>query len=246
MTEADPELEREVRKALDQGSVRVQPLELPDGRRFWLKQVERLAGRMRLQKGDPARSLETEREGIRALQARGLPVAGLALEGPDWIVLPDAGPVLPQVIRDPLRDGPAKHEAMRAAGAALAQVHRAGLVHGRPAVRDICWDGVAARFIDLERFHRAKIGGFRQAVDLMIMAQSAFARWPEDPEWIETSFEAYRAAGPEGAMRRVRLLAILLVPLGWLARLVRLIRPKSNELRALTLVLPWLRKQGAA
>lgn len=241
---ADSGLERAVQAALEETPVRVRPLDLPDGRRFWLKRVEHLAGRMRLQKGDPARSFEAEREGIRALQAQGLPVAGLELEGPGWIVLPDAGPVLPQVVADAGRDEAAKLRAMTAAGAALAMLHRAGMVHGRPAVRDICWDGAQVRFIDLERFRRARPGGFRQAVDLMVLAQSAFALWPGDPRWLEAAFAGYRAGGPQGALVRAVRLARLLAPLGWLARAVLPLRPRSRELRALGLVLPWVRRQG--
>lgn len=241
---ADPELERAVQAALEEPPVRVRPLALPDGRRFWLKRVERLAGRMRLQKGDPARSFEAEREGIRALQAQGLPVAGLTMEGPGWIVLPDAGPVLPKVVEDADRDEAGKLRAMAAAGRALALLHWAGMVHGRPAVRDICWDGAQARFIDLERFRRARQGGFRQAVDLMVLAQSAFVRWPGDARWLEAAFAGYRAEGPPGALVRTVRLARLLTPLGWLVRAVLPLRPRSKELRALGLVLPWLRRQG--
>ncbi len=221
----------------------MQPLDLPDGRRFWLKQVERLTGRMRLQKGDPARSFAAEREGIRALQHLGLPVAGLSMEGPGWFVLPDAGPVLPQVVADPALGDAGKLAAMTAAGRALAAVHGAALVHGRPAVRDICWDGTQIRFIDLERFHEARIGGWRQAMDLTVLAQSAFTRWPDDLRWVEAAFAGYREAGPTPALRRAGWIALLLTPLGWLGWLVLALRPRSKELRALVLVLPWLRRQ---
>lgn len=241
---ADPDLERAVQEALDQPPARVRPLLLADGRRFWLKRVERLAGRMRLQKGDPARSFAAEREGIRALQAQDLPVAGVEMEGPGWIVLPDAGPVLPQVVADAGRDEAEKLRAMASAGQALARLHLAGMVHGRPAVRDICWDGAQVRFIDLERFRRARRGGFRQAMDLMVLAQSAFVLWPGDTRWLEAAFAGYRATGPRGALFRAVRLARLLAPLGWLARAGLALRPQSRELRALTLVLPWLRRQG--
>ncbi len=240
----DPDLDRALRAALAEPETRVRPVDLPDGRRFWLKRVERLAGRMRLQKGDPARSFAAEREGMRDLQAQGLPVAGLAAEGPGWILLPDAGPVLPQVVADAGGDAAGKLRAMAAAGQALAELHWAGMAHGRPAVRDICWDGCAARFIDLERLRRARRGGWWQAVDLLVLAQSAFTRWPEDDRWLAASFAAYRGAGPEGAVRRAVWLARGLAPLGWLAKAVLWLRPRSKELRALGLVLPWLRRQG--
>ena len=91
----DPELERRLKAALDEPVQRVRPLDLFDGRRFWLKRVERLSGRLRLQKGDPAKAFAAERKGLRALAAAGLPGAGVVAEGPDWGVMPDAGPILP-------------------------------------------------------------------------------------------------------------------------------------------------------
>jgi hypothetical protein len=239
---ADPELQGAVDAALDEPAVRVRPLVLADGRKFWLKRVEQLAGRMRLQKGDPARSFNAEREAMRELQGQGMPVAGLALEGPGWIVLPDAGPTLPQIIDHSDAPEAEKLRVMTEAGRALARLHLAGLVHGRPAVRDICWDGVEIRFIDLELCRRAGQGGVRQAIDLLVLAQSAFARWPNEPRWIKAAFAGYRGAGPLGALRWARRLALLLAPLGWLAGALLPLRSKSRELRALSLVLPWLRK----
>ena len=98
---SDPDLETALRAALEEPPQRVRALVLPDGRRFWLKRVERLAGRLRLQKGDPARAFAAEREGLRELATVGLPVAGVAAEGPDWVLMPDAGPILPEVVGDP-------------------------------------------------------------------------------------------------------------------------------------------------
>ena len=238
---ADPDLERAVQAALDESEKRVRSLVLADGRKFWLKRVERLSGRMRLQKGDPARSFEAEREAMRKLHALGMPVAGLALEGPDWFVLPDAGPTLPFAIDHSNAPDADKLRAMNLAGHALARLHLAGMVHGRPAVRDICWDGQNIRFIDLERFRAAQVGGVRQAVDLLVLAQSAFARWPDDTRWLEAAFAGYRREGPQGTLTQARWLAWGLAPLGWLATAVLILRPKSREVRALARVVPWLR-----
>lgn len=243
MPGSDP-FDESLRRTLDEPFARVRPLVLPDGRRFWLKRVERLSARMRLQKGDPARAFAAERAGLRLLAEKGVPVPAVVAEGQDYLVMPDAGPTLVRVVADAsLTDG-ARLAAFAAAGRALALLHWAGMVHGRPAVRDICWDGCAARFIDLERLRRARRGGWWQAVDLLVLAQSAFTRWPEDDRWLAASFAAYRGAGPEGAVRRAVWLARGLAPLGWLAKAVLWLRPRSKELRALGLVLPWLRRQG--
>lgn len=238
----DSALQRALTKALAEPPRRVRRVDLRDGRRFWLKRVERLAGRLRLKKGDPAKSFAAEREGLRALTAAGLPVAGLAAEGPDWVLMPDAGPVLPEVVGDPGLGEAEKLRAFAEAGRALGRLHWAGMVHGRPAVRDVCWDGREARFIDLERFRRAGRAGFWQAADVVMFAQTAFTLWPEDTRWLDAALAAYAVSGPEGAMLAVRRLVRWLAPLGWLAAGLSAVRPGSRELRAVGLTLSRLRR----
>ena len=98
-----------------------------------------------------------------------------------------------------------------------------------------------ARFIDLERFRAARRGGLWQAADVVMLTQTAFTAWPEDPRWVEAALSAYAVNAPEGAMDRVRRLAHALAPLGWLA--AGLVRLKSGrELRAVGLTLDRLRR----
>ncbi|MFO1203248.1 MAG: serine/threonine protein phosphatase [Tabrizicola sp.] len=238
---SDPDLDRALTDALAEPPQRVRALVLADGRRFWLKRVERLSGRLRLQKGDPMRAFAAEREGLRMLAEAGMPVAGLAAEGPDWLLMPDAGPVLSQIVADAGRNEAEKLRACVEAGRALGRLHWAGMAHGRPAVRDVCWDGQEARFIDLERFRRAKRAGFWQAADVVMFAQTAFTAWPEDARWLEAALGAYAVSAPEGAMRAVRRLAWGLAPVGWLAAGLSALRPGSRELRAVRLTLGRLR-----
>jgi hypothetical protein len=239
---SDPALDTALKVALTEPPARVRRLDLGDGRRFWLKRVEHLSGRLRWQKGDPARAFAAEREGLRVLAAAGLPVAGVALEGPDWVLMPDAGSTLPEVAVDPQRDEAEKRLAFAEAGKALARLHWAGMVHGRPAVRDICWDGREVRFIDLERFRRARRAGLWQAADVVMFAQTTFTQWPEDARWLDTVLAAYAVGAPDGAMGSVRRLAGWLRPFGWAARGLLVLRPKSRELRAVGLTLARLRR----
>jgi tRNA A-37 threonylcarbamoyl transferase component Bud32 len=238
----DTVLDESLRKALTGPPRRVQRLDLADGRRFWLKRVERLQGRLRLQKGDPARAFAAEREGLRALEAAGLPVAGVAREGLDWVLMPDAGPTLPDVVADPARSDVDRLRAFAEAGRALGRLHWAGMAHGRPAVRDVCWDGREARFIDLERFRHARRAGFWQAADVVTFAQTAFTLWPDEPQWLDAALAAYALSAPEGAMASARRLAGGLRPLGWLAAGLAMLKPGSRELRAVGLTLARLRR----
>ncbi|WP_374398178.1 serine/threonine protein phosphatase [Tabrizicola sp.] len=238
---SDPDLDRALTEALAEPPQRVRAVVLPDGRRFWLKRVERLSGRLRLQKGDPGKAFAVEREGLRMLAAAGLPVAEVVAEGPGWMLMPDAGPVLSQIVADAGRNEAEKLRACAEAGRALARLHGAGVAHGRPAVRDVCWDGQVARFIDLERFRRASRAGFWQAADVVMFAQTAFTSWPEDARWLEAALGAYAVSAPEGAVVAVRRLAWGLAPVGWLAAGLSALRPGSRELRAVGLTLGRLR-----
>jgi tRNA A-37 threonylcarbamoyl transferase component Bud32 len=241
---ADPLLEARLKDVLADPIRRVRRIDLPDGRRFWLKRIERLAGVMRLQKGDPARAFAVEREGLRVLAEAGLPVTEVTLEGPDWVLTPDAGPILPAVVADPARSTDEKLLAFRRAGEALGRLHWAALVHGRPAVRDICWDGSEARLIDLERFRRGARGGFWQAADIVMFAQTAFALWPDDPRWLDATLAAYAVAAPPENLERIARLARSLAPLGWLTSGLSRLKPQSRELRAVGLTLARLRHRA--
>jgi tRNA A-37 threonylcarbamoyl transferase component Bud32 len=231
-----------VKAALAEPRRRVRLLVLPDGRRFWLKRVERLQGVLRLQKGDPQRAFRAERDGLETLAKAGLPVAAIAQQGPGWMLMPDAGPVLPAVVADPQRPDAEKLQAFAQAGKALGLLHWAGMVHGRPAVRDICWDGQVARFIDLERFRHDRRGGFWQAMDVLMLTQTAFTLWPDDLRWLEAALASYDVNAPLGAMERVRRLAWWLAPIGWVARAMMRVRPGNRELRAVGLTLNRLRQ----
>lgn len=86
-----PALAAVLADALARPAQRVAPLDV-QGRRYWLKRPERHKSWVRrLQKGDPARALEAEREGLHALSGLDLPVLRIAAEGADFLLLEDAG-----------------------------------------------------------------------------------------------------------------------------------------------------------
>ncbi|WP_309664672.1 serine/threonine protein phosphatase [Tabrizicola sp.] len=218
---------------------RVRSLTLPDGRRFWLKRVEVLPLRMRLQKGNAAAAFEAERTGLRVLGEVGLPVAPIALDGPDFLVLSDVGRTLNLLLRQaPLEE---RLRAFRAAGLSLARLHRAGFVHGRPAIRDICWDGTQARFIDLERFSVARRGRLHQALDVVMFVQTVMTATNGSVPELDAALDAYVSAAPVEVMPMVRRVVRWLGWLRPLANAVLRLRPQSRELAAVPLTLARLR-----
>ena len=227
MTGIDPALTAAVQAALAGPYARVMPLDLASGR-VWLKRAERLSGRMRLQKGAGALGFTREINGLHLLGGLGLPAAPVLAEGPDWFVTPDLGPTLRELMWHGQGD---QAEVFAAAGTALARLHLASYRHGRPAIRDFCWNGQAIHFIDLERFSTMKSDPRGLALDLLTFAHSLVADGFEAPAPLSlqsAALTAYRALAP-GIWAQAAVTARWL---RWLPPLARL-KPKSRDWRAL-------------
>lgn len=190
-------LETAIAAALREPPLRARPLDLSGGR-VWLKRVERLPLRMRLQKGSPARAFENERRGLKALAGAGLPVAPILDEGPDYLVTPDRGTPLVKFLQHPERT-PASERiaAFAAAGAVLASLHRAGFSHGRPSVTDICWDKGRITLIDLERYRPRLNRHAGHVRDLVIFVFTIYAFARADCPEVEAACIAYRTLAPQ-------------------------------------------------
>lgn len=141
-----------------------------DGRRYWAKRPEPVGWFRRMQKGDADRSFRREVALLHAFREKGAPVAPIAARIDDAIVMPDMGPALsglPEVM------GKAEFaRVLDAAAAALARLHAAGMAHGRPRLRDICWQDPQICFIDLEAGAALNAPRWRQARDLLLLLHS--------------------------------------------------------------------------
>lgn len=243
-----PDLAEPLRRALDRAlqtaPVRVRRVSA-GGQALWLKRAETLSLRWRLQKGDPRRGLEAERAGLHVLGEMGLPVARLVAEGPDYLATAEAGRPLSAVLADPAHGGADRLAGFVAAGAALAALHRAGVAHGRPALRDICWDGAQARFIDLERYRSGPASRGRMARDLLILLHSVLVIRPAPGPELAAVLAGWQAGAPPGLWAEVGRQAARLARLRGVARLVRHWRPESRELAAGLALLDWLAGQEA-
>lgn len=243
-----PHLRSSVGQLLAAAPLRIQSLTLPDGQRFWMKRVEKLPLRLWLQKGSPTAAFAAELLGLSVLGDRGLPVAPIALEGPGFVVMPDVGRTLQAMLVDasvPLRDITL---AFGRAGRSLAQLHLAGFVHGRPAIRDICWDGDEARFIDLERFSLSRRGARSQALDIVMFVQTLMTARSAAAGRVDAACNAAMAAfvadAPPETLRAIRRISGLLCLAGPLVRGLARLRPGSRELRAVAPTLDRLRHLG--
>ncbi len=229
------EIARRAAEVLAQHPARVQRLEVA-GQFYWVKAEERLTLRMRVQKGSASRAFEAERTAARSLAAAGAPVPPVVAEGPDFFVTPDSGRPLAALLRDPAFAPGTRLPAFAAAAEGLAQFHRGGLSHGRPSIRDICWDGSRATFIDFERYaaRRNTVAGHAQ--DLMILIFSSFAATGRPCAETDMLIETYRRADPGGIWQAAERLAHRLRwtgPLSWPIRRFT----SAREFRAIPLTL---------
>lgn len=231
--------------ALREPSVRIKPFLGPNGERLWLKRIEALSLRLRLQKGDGHRAFHNELNALHVLGRAGLPVPEILAEGPDHFVISDVGPTLAQMLRSSATPFAKRAAAFRAAGAALGRLHSAGFVHGRPAIRDICWDGEEARFIDLEQFSEKRQSAFRRALDIAVFTQTYMTEMSGPGPYLDLAIAAYRSNAPAGAMADVRNLGAWLLPLRPILAPVRWLRPDAKEFQAIPQTIAYLRKQVA-
>lgn len=161
--------------------------------------------------------------------------------GPDFILLPDIGPSLDSILSDGSFSAEDRIAAFSAAGTALGQLHTAGLAHGRPALRDMCWKDGKARMIDLERFRPRRRLAVVRSLDLVTFVQSWFSRRQGAGVELDAMLNAYRAAAPPEVWHALWWVIRALAPLGMLARAVLRLRPGSRELRAAGTTLAYLR-----
>jgi tRNA A-37 threonylcarbamoyl transferase component Bud32 len=216
---------------------RIRPVDY-GGRRYWVKRRERLGLRMRLQKGNAARSFDIEQAALRSLAARSLPVPAVVASGDDWLAIEDAGTSLADILR---RKGDPDLAPFRAGGQALAQLHNDHVSHGRPAIKDILWDGNRITFIDFERYSDAHGTPRWHAIDVIVFVHSllSIGRGPT-PE-LDAATEAYRENGGTETWRNAKKLCRRM---GWirylLAPILRLRRAdRGKDVRAVVMTLEY-------
>jgi len=211
-----------IRDALAGSAARVVPL-THDGQKVWIKRLEHLSLLRRLQKGSAVTTFETEREALRELAGRGLPVPEILAEGPEFFVIPDCGPSLDHLLRGVVPTTDAERlDAFAAAGRALAEMHRAHFSHGRPSLRDVCWLSGRATFVDFERFAAFRNTAEGHAEDLVLFVFNGITLARGLTPELSRAIESYRAEDPDHIWeraqdwcRRRRWINIATKPIQW-------------------------------
>lgn len=141
-----------------------------EGHLFWLKQPEVVSASWRLIKPNPNKAFQHEINSLINFAKSNAPVPQLLLTGKDFLVLKDAGPTLADWVEDTTVPENEKKYILSEGVKALLALHQKGLVHGRPALRDMAWNGKQITFIDLETHHEASEK--KQTYDIIIFIHS--------------------------------------------------------------------------
>ncbi|WP_299422594.1 hypothetical protein [uncultured Shimia sp.] len=181
-------LETEARK----DGPRVQRIEI-EGQVFWIKRVEQLELRYRLQKGDPRKAFERERLAYQEMNAANAPVPRLMAEGADFLVLPDCGRDLRHLLNHET-DAARRDQMLLDASEMLAGFHKLGFAHGRPSPKDMCHVDGQMLLLDFERYKHANNTPVGQARDLVVFAFNVAAHSPQMRGSLREAVEAYRGA----------------------------------------------------
>ncbi|WP_428612343.1 serine/threonine protein phosphatase [Shewanella sp.] len=166
------------------------------GHKYWLKQAEHLTGAMRLLKAQPHASLQLEIATLAKLAQQGAPVPELVASGEDFLVVADVGMPVNRWLNADVSEAE-KLQILKDSAAGLAKLHLKGLAHGRPALRDICWDDGQVAFIDFEANQKDSDMHQQQIRDLLVYIHSLYRYIGPHPEIAEPVIAAYRNAGGE-------------------------------------------------
>ena len=163
-----------------------------EGRDVWVKRAETLQGLHRVLKGDPRSGFEREKAALQSMQGRGLPVPDLVASGDGYFATEAVGENLLALMRREGQSSPAFHRALGAGAAALARLHGAGVSHGRPNLKDICWKNGDVRFIDFERASPSRNTAKGHATDLLLFVYNTMAETGGNSSEAEIAITAYR------------------------------------------------------
>ena len=216
------------------------------GQVFWVKREEELSWRLRLQKGASASAFERERRALHQLGGRHPAVPPIVAEGADFFVLPDAGPSLETLLRrnrNPDLEADQRHRAFADGGAALAGFHAKGLTHGRPYLKDVCWNDGDITFLDFENYRPRRNTIRGHAYDVVIFFFSGLALAGAPVRELDIARQAYRDNDPGGVWEHAQNLVRKRRWVNWLTKPIQARRGgKAKEFKAIPLTVDWFAK----
>ena len=138
---------------------------------------------------------------LKLLQARGINVPEVLVHSDSWFVMTDKGDSLRHLLHSNSLSESERLTLLTQAVKALAQLHSAGMWHGRPVLRDLMWDGNAIAFVDFEEDVGSKLSLQQcQVRDILIFLHnvtrySQFSKW-SNQQVVNSCIQTYRANAP--------------------------------------------------
>lgn len=147
-------------------------------------------------------ALKAEASRLKKLAALGVSVPQIAAEGEGWIMLNDIGRPLTGWIRDPEVSREDKRTIVKKASEQLALLHGQGLWHGRPAFRDMAYDGQSFGFLDFEEDPGCILTPAQCMMrDALLYFHSLHRYLADDRAMILEAIESYRQLAPKSTWR---------------------------------------------
>ncbi|GHG66929.1 hypothetical protein GCM10010919_15190 [Alishewanella longhuensis] len=146
--------------------------------------------------------LEREAVRLKLMHVKGFRVPEVLLATPNYLVLSDVGPSLKYWLTKSTISVNERRHILLEAAAALAQLHQNRYWHGRPALRDLCWDGKQIGFIDFEEDPHQMLSIDQCMVrDLLIFVHGLYRYLPTTDPLIVEVINEYRRLAPERVWR---------------------------------------------
>lgn len=207
-----------------------------EGKKYWIKKKQG-NGRNRWVKASESHQFYYEAAHMM-MAARLVPyVPDMVFLTDACMVLRDAGYTAAEWLRGGAGDGEKRH-ILYEAGAALARLHKAGLFHGRPALRDMTWNGKNLVFLDWENRPFFKDLQSRQCMDVILFFQGMYRESWMQERWTESALAGYAAAGGDEMLQKVCAFLQRYAWIGWLCAALHPFHFKDVE--ALSTVYQWL------
>ena len=153
--------------------------------------------------------------------------------GDTFLIISDVGAAVNEIIEKE-RNDLQKINILKKCSEALANLHEINLIHGRPAIRDMAWDGKKISFLDFEAMKLKQDLQKQKVLDLLIFVYELF-RCPDVKDaWIDEILENYYDVDTYNLMRlkikKYKFLLQLLYPFK---------NSSKKDLSALIRILKW-------
>jgi len=164
------------------------------------------------------KALHDEADRLRLFYDRGIRVPRVIAQNDQSITLEDMGIALPAHLRSIPNDQKERIRLVKMAAQGLADIHKKGLAHGRPHLKDIIWSAEqqAICFLDLEENVMDLMPIDKaQARDLWLFMGSVARYLTYDIDILTSVYEVYRKDAPDNIEPVLLSFVKMLRPFMW-------------------------------